>query len=163
MEPGEAPHLHGVAREATGLLVAAGRSELDGPPPPLSAFVPKLLGHDAYVAEDKASGAPAGFALGLDLGDLYWLAELAVHPAHGRRGVGTALLRAVTERARWSFHRALGLSTYETVPFNAPFYAARGFVKVLRKDLSALLEERLLRETPPGADPADRVVMIRWL
>lgn len=163
MEPGEAPELLAIERAATALLVAAGREELAGEPPLLGAFVERILAHDVFVAENKANGTPAGFALGRDLGELYWLAELSVDPAHGRRGLGTALLAAVRARAEWFFHRALGLSTYAEVPFNAPFYEARGFVRVLRKDLPPFLLERLLSETPAGALPEDRTVMVRWL
>lgn len=164
MEPGEAEPLLAVERSGRRLLIEAGHAELAASnEPPLCEFVRFLLAHEVFVAISKASQAPVGFAAAAARLDLYWLAEMVVDPAHGQRGVGAALLRAVTERARWFFHRALGLSTYVDIPFNAPFYERNGFMKIARDDLNEELTERLAAECPRGSDVRDRVVMVKWL
>jgi len=53
--------------------------------------------------------------------------ELAVDPRFGRQGMGTALmLRAVAEAERRRLHRVT-LTTFEDLPWNAPFYRRLGF------------------------------------
>ena len=164
MEPGEARSLLAISRAGDALLIAAGRTELEAiPPVALGDFVRFLLAHEVFVAVEKRTGEPVGFAAARDRVDLYWLSEMAVHPDHGRKGIGAALLHAVTERARWFFHRALGLTTYVDIAFNRPFYEHHGFMTVPRKDVHGMLEERLVDETPPGAAVEDRVLMVKWL
>ncbi|WP_431806318.1 GNAT family N-acetyltransferase [Microbacterium paraoxydans] len=75
-----------------------------------------------------ARSQTAGFAHVLDLDGDGHLEQLSVHPDLGRRGIGRRLLEAaVTESAQRS-HRRITLRTYADVPWNAPFYAASGFV-----------------------------------
>ena len=69
--------------------------------------------------------------------------ELAVTPAHGRRGVGRAL---VDEVLAWSAAQGLPsvtLITFRDVPWNGPFYEKLGFeaVTALTPALQALLDQ----------------------
>lgn len=124
-------------------------------------FAAFLARHTVLVAE--ADGRPVGYVAGRDLGDLYWMAELGVDPAFGRRGIGRRLVAAICGEAKALFHRAIGLTTYRDVPFNAPFYAKCGFLTVPHQPGNATFEERLVAETPVGACPRDRVAMVKWL
>ena len=84
-------------------------------------------------------------------------------PALGRRGIGSALLdRFVAEAKARSFPNA-ALSTFREVPFNAPFYARRGFVELPLAEAPAALRDRFTAECPPGVDPATRSLMLRAL
>ena len=164
MEPGEAERLCEIEQAANLVLIAAGKTGLaDAPVPALPAYVRFLLDHEVFVAEDKATAEPVGFAAAHDTQNLYWLAELSVHPDHGRRGIGSALVQAVTQRAAWYFYRAVGLSTYSDVPCGAIFYERLHFLRVPDKDCPEWLTQRRIAETPPGSDGTDRTVMIRWL
>ena len=103
---------------------------------------------------------PVGFALVKMLADdLPHLEEIDVHPTHGRRGLGTALVRAVCEWATASGYVMLTLTTFRAVPWNFPFYARLGFVEIpreaLRPELSAVVSEEAHR----GLDPDTRAVM----
>jgi GNAT superfamily N-acetyltransferase len=104
-----------------------------------------------------------GFAIAAELHGIFWLKELSVDPPYARRGIGTALVRAVEDRARWAFHTALGLSTFRDVPFNAPFYRRLGFLEVEPSRVDEAIREQMLREVPDGAALQDRVLMIRKL
>ena len=74
--------------------------------------------------------APVGAALvGLVDGGPH-LAEMDVHPTHARRGIGAALVRYVLERARCMHAKAMTLTTFSHIPWNAPFYARCGFVRI---------------------------------
>jgi GNAT superfamily N-acetyltransferase len=58
------------------------------------------------------------------------LEQLSVHPDHGGRGVGRALLRAGCDWAAVHGYPDLTLATYRDVPWNGPFYASEGFVEL---------------------------------
>ena len=71
------------------------------------------------------------------------LDELAVVPAHGRRGVGRAL---VDEVLAWTAARGLPsvtLITFRDVPWNGPYYEKLGFeaVTALTPELQAALDQ----------------------
>jgi len=57
------------------------------------------------------------------------LEQLSVHPDHGRRGIGRALLRAGCAWAAAQGYAELTLATYRDVPWNGAFYASEGFVE----------------------------------
>ncbi|HVF33565.1 MAG TPA: GNAT family N-acetyltransferase [Acidimicrobiales bacterium] len=71
--------------------------------------------------------------------------EVSVHPAHGRRGHATALLRQTTTWAVEQGLAAVTLTTFRDVPWNQPFYERRGF-RVLADDERSAALERLLDE-----------------
>lgn len=149
-----------VERRAAALLDAQG---LHAPSAPAdeASFQAFLGGHTIVVA--TCDGRPVGYAAGIDLGPLYWLRAIGVDPAHGRRGIGRALVQAVCDEGRALFHRAIGLTTYRHVPFNAPFYERCGFLAVSQQEIDATLAEWLERERPAGASPESRVAMVKWL
>ncbi|MEO0722193.1 MAG: GNAT family N-acetyltransferase [Pseudomonadota bacterium] len=78
----------------------------------------------------------------------HYLDQVAVHPDHGRRGLGRALVEAVLLDAEARRLPAVSLSTFIDVPWNAPFYASIGFKPVKRSKLTPwMLElERLQAE-----------------
>ncbi|GAA3434649.1 GNAT family N-acetyltransferase [Kutzneria kofuensis] len=92
-------------------------------------------------------GRPAvGFAHVGDVDDGLHLHQLAVHPDHGRRGLGTDLLAAVFGRAAG---RAVTLTTFRHIPWNEPWYRERGFTEVTAfgPELRRIVEgERWLRD-----------------
>jgi len=107
-----------------------------------------------------AGETPVGFALVLMLADdLPHLDELDVEPSHGRRGLGTALVRRVCEWASLSGYSMLTLTTFRAVAWNLPFYARLGFVEIpsdgLRPELAAVVSE----EAGRGLSPERRAVM----
>jgi GNAT superfamily N-acetyltransferase len=79
-----------------------------------------------------AGDPPIGFARVVDMESHAHLARISVHPDHGRRGVGTALLEAVAERAAVKGHGAL--TAYPDVPRHGPFLSRRGFVEFAEDD-----------------------------
>ena len=96
----------------------------------------------AWVAVDDV-GAVIGFAVAWVIDGEGHLDELAVTPAHGRRGVGRAL---VDEVLAWSAARGLPsvtLITFRDVPWNGPFYEKLGFeaVTALTPALQAALDQ----------------------
>ena len=72
-------------------------------------------------------GEVIGFALVIILDQCAHLDELDVVPEHGRKGVGSKLLAIVCQWAREAGYSKVTLSTFRHVPWNAPFYASKGF------------------------------------
>ena len=64
------------------------------------------------------------------------LDEIDVHPETSGQGVGSAPLARIADEARAHGYRALTLSTLEDVPWNAPYYAKRGFCIVPLDELT---------------------------
>ena len=78
------------------------------------------------VAVEDGHGV-VGFAHVLDLGGHWHLEQVAVDPAHGRRGTGAALLAAVHRGVAERGGTEVTLMTYADVPWNAPWYARHGY------------------------------------
>lgn len=111
---------------------------------------------NVWVAE-SAEGQPVGFAL-LEFPDSYaLLVEMDVLPAHGRRGIGTALVRRVAERVRSAGGDVLFLTTFAHIPWNAPFYSRLGFVVLWREEMPDCMARILAEEHECGF--TDRVAM----
>jgi GNAT superfamily N-acetyltransferase len=106
---------------------------------------------------------PVGFARVESDGSRAHLAELDVLPAHGRRGVGTALVRQVEVWALSNDVVELTLTTYREFPWNAPFYARLGFTAVPESDLDTDLLLRFEREAGAASERSRRVVMRKRL
>jgi GNAT superfamily N-acetyltransferase len=103
---------------------------------------------------------PVGFALVEMLAeDLPHLEEINVSPAHGRRGLGTALVRRVLEWVKAAGHTQITLTTFRNVPWNIPFYSRLGFVEIPAHELRPELETVVREEADRGLDRNLRVVM----
>jgi GNAT superfamily N-acetyltransferase len=153
-DPAELPELVRISDAAAGLFTAVGiRLPPDDVTPLLRAAWQVLV-----------AGRPAvGFAA-LDLVDgRAHLAEISVHPDHGRRGIGTALLVAACDWARAQRSPAITLTTFRAVPFNAPWYAANGFVELAEDRWGPELRAVCAAERAAGIAVAERIAMIRQL
>jgi GNAT superfamily N-acetyltransferase len=106
-----------------------------------------------------AGRPPVGFVHIDEVDGLAHVAEIAVIPKWMRQGIGTQLLDRACEWARAHDYPAITLITYADVSWNAPFYAARGFVELseLTPGLVALRE----READLGLDEIGRRIAMR--
>jgi ribosomal protein S18 acetylase RimI-like enzyme len=114
----------------------------DDPPYQAEGLTRAATEQRAWVAIDDL-GAVIGFAVAWVIDGEGHLDELAVTPAHGRRGVGRAL---VDEVLAWSAARGLPsvtLITFRDVPWNGPYYEKLGFeaVKALTPALQAAVDQ----------------------
>jgi GNAT superfamily N-acetyltransferase len=81
--------------------------------------------------------------------------EMDVAPAFQRRGIGAGLVRAAQIDARNTGFKALTLTTFRDVAWNAPFYARLGFEEVTAIDAHLRLAGELANDADDGL-PADR-------
>lgn len=77
-----------------------------------------------------AGDPPRGFVHVLDLEGHAHLEQVSVLAAAGRRGLGTALVRAAVAEAASRGYAGVTLCTYADLPWNGPFYARLGFTEV---------------------------------
>lgn len=94
-------------------------------------------------------------------GDAVEVAEIDVLPAHGRHGIGAALLEHACAWARAAGYRRVDLGTLGDVPWNAPFYARHGFGIVDK--LAPAFALALARDRENGFPDDLRVFMSRSL
>ena len=162
MRPGDVPALVRVDRAATALLAEHGFPSLLDEPLDARGIDALVRGRAVWIAAN-ADDAAIGFAVASDEGAFFYLHELSVDPAHGRCGIGTALLQAVIGHAKWAFHTVIALDTFRAVPFNAPFYSRHGFLEVEKSQVPEPLAALARAGRPCGIHPATRVVMVRRL
>lgn len=74
-----------------------------------------------------AKGALAGFAMTSVREGWLYLDQISVDPAHGRGGVGSALIGRVMLEAKDRGLKRVTLSTFRDPPWNGPFYRRNGF------------------------------------
>jgi len=131
--------------------------------------LPQVFFEDAFredrlfVANEEPGGAPIGFAATTQVDGSLHLFQVSVLPAHGRKGVGRALVEAVLQEASEHGESGVTLTTFRHLPWNAPFYRKLGFEILTVEDLGPELAECLAKEARDGLDPAKRVAMRRVL
>ncbi|MEO3853646.1 GNAT family N-acetyltransferase [Acrocarpospora sp. B8E8] len=107
------------------------------------------------------AGRPAvGFALVGWVDGVVHLDQLAVRPEDGGRGIGGALLQAVCEHAA-AVSDAVTLTTFRDVPWNAPWYARRGFAVLEAERWGPEMARLVAYERESGIAVEPRVVMRR--
>ncbi|GAA1631377.1 GNAT family N-acetyltransferase [Catellatospora bangladeshensis] len=126
-----------------------------GPLPPPGSAEELAEARCVLVAGDP----PVGFARLGEVDGLAHLEQLSVHPGHSGRGIGTALLEAACTWAAGSGYQAMTLTTFADVPWNAPYYARRGFTELTL--LTPGLQEIRTHEAELGLDVLGRRIAMR--
>lgn len=122
--------------------------------------------HLGYIANGvsltaRVGAAPVGFAIGRALPGSYYLAELSVHPAYGRQGIGRALVEMYCTTAFGVGASCVTLSTFRDVPWNRPFYASMGFREIARAQFTPWMKEYEDNQARGGLDVTKRCFMQR--
>ena len=108
-------------------------------------------------------GAMAGWLVNEPFGRELHIWEFNVDPAFQRGGIGSGLLRACLIDATNSGFKAVTLTTFRDVAWNAPFYARLGFEEVTALDAHPRLAGELAVEVDSGLPADRRCAMIRFL
>jgi len=156
--PDELPALAEIERAAAALFPPEDVSPaLAASTVPLATLEEARARGRLWVA--RLSGRPVGFLVATLVDGAPFVIELDVLPAHHRRGVGTALLRAAMAWARAQPVPVLTLTTFRHLPFNAPFYARLGFEEIPPDEQGPELEAQLADEVRRGLDREKRVAL----
>jgi GNAT superfamily N-acetyltransferase len=100
-----------------------------------------------------------GFALARWCGPDAHLQELDVVPKWGRRGIGRRLVAEVMAWAVEHDRPRVTLTTFTSVPWNAPFYERLGFAVLPHADWTDALRETWEHERSMGLPMDQRVTM----
>ena len=114
-----------------------------------------------WVATDETD-KPVAFALFEVLdptaSDLH-LEEIDVDPAHARRGLGARLIQAAALWAGSRGYTGITLTTFRSVPWNAPYYERLGFRELPTHARPAPLAARVAAEASAGLRAHRRITM----
>ncbi|WP_092782180.1 GNAT family N-acetyltransferase [Rhodospira trueperi] len=112
----------------------------------------------AWVCVDE-DDRPTGFLNGHGVGDVFHILQMAVlHDLQGR-GLGVALIEEAKRFSMSRNMRALTLTTFRDVPWNAPFYRRRGFRILDEHELDERLRGILNHEAEAGFPRERRCAM----
>ncbi|WP_234022806.1 GNAT family N-acetyltransferase [Sorangium cellulosum] len=125
---------------------------------PAEGWRDALRSETLWVVDDGA-GRSIAFLGAEAAGHELHLREFDVELEHQGQGLGRRLLSHVIAWARTAKFQALTLTTFRTVPWNGPFYAAMGFRELSPAEMSSRLVTILKNEAYHGLDPAQRCAM----
>lgn len=91
-----------------------------------------------------------GFAMAQEQDGFLHLAVMAVHPDHGKRGLGRELVMAMIHEAAQRKSLGVTLTTFEDLPWNGPFYRKMGFRVLSDSELRPALRRILAHEERLG-------------
>lgn len=161
--PEDLPVLREVERSAGALFRDLGMHVVaEDEPPSVADLLAFQQDGRAWVATDAAD-RPVGYLLVDVVDGAAHVEQVSLHPAHGRQGLGRALLLAAFAWAERQGLGAVTLTTFAHVAWNAPYYQRLGF-QVLREDeLGEGLRRLRDHEASRGLDTWPRVAMHRPL
>ena len=113
-----------------------------------------------WVAID-ADNQPQGFLSAQLYGKDLHIHELSVMRTRQGQGVGRRLIEAMMDAARSRYLRAVTLTTFCDVPWNAPFYQRLGFERDSLAKPDPRLAQILRDEYAHGFAPNSRCAMVR--
>lgn len=161
--PEDAPHMPEIEARAAklfetveGLAGIAGNQTM--PVERLQRYIRKGHCLVAHVGE-----AMAGWLVNEPFGRELHVWEFNVDPAFQRSGIGAGLLRACLIDAANCGFKAVTLTTFRDVAWNAPFYVRLGFEEVTALDAHPRLAGELAVEVDHGLPADRRCAMIRFL
>lgn len=88
-----------------------------------------------------AGRPPAGFVRLEIVDGQAHMAQLSVSPQYARQGIGRQLVSAAIAWATEAGFRSMTLTTFASIPFNAPFYASCGFSELPHEQWTPELAE----------------------
>lgn len=133
----------------------------DAAVPQATAHLPAIERGELWVAQNN-DGQLAGFLRAVTVDHQLHIEELSVSQHFQGRGIGRKLLLAAIEQARLWQLRAVTLTTFRDLPWNAPFYQRMGFARLNAKDTDARLNQVLRDEIAHGL-PAKRRCAMRLM
>ncbi len=134
--------------------------DLDDPwePPELLSMIRKGHSLVSHVGDEMV-----GFLVSQPFRRELHIWEMDVLPSFQGRGIGAGLVRAAQIDARNSGFKAVTLTTFRDLPWNAPFYARLGFEEVTALDAHPRLAGELANEADDGLPIERRCAMIHFI
>ncbi|MGW0905675.1 GNAT family N-acetyltransferase [Streptomyces sp. NPDC002853] len=157
------PALQDIERAAGESFRGLGMAVIADHEPPAIALLEEFRRAGRAWVAAEADGTPVAYLLGEPVDGAEHLEQVSVHPRVARRRIGEALIEHAADRARAAGRKALTLTTYADVPWNAPYYARIGFRVLAEAELTPGLRKIRAHEAELGLDRWPRVAMRREL
>ncbi len=141
--------------EPTGLLTADALADHV----PAEVLEVEIPSGNVFVARNQHDWA-IGFALIRPRGNGLYLDQVSVHPDHGQKGLGRALVIRTLAEAENRKLPHVSLSTFRDLAWNGPFYASLGFRELSRDNLEPYMIE-IEEAQKPFMDVTKRCFMRR--
>lgn len=157
--PDDGPALREIERLAGERFREVGLDRIaDADPASVDTLTAYAVAGRSWVALDSGE-RPVGYVIADVVDGNAHVEQISVRPDRQGMGIGRALIDRVRAWADGSRRPAITLTTFRTVPWNAPLYARLGFVAIPENEIGP--ELRALRdvETLQGLDPALRICM----
>jgi GNAT superfamily N-acetyltransferase len=159
----EIPLLSHIEQSAAVLFLDTSYAFLvDAAPLPLDFVQQQFQAGRVWVAIDLHE-LVVGYAIAREVDNTLYLQQIDVAPEHGRRGIGTALVKTVCTWATHQGYAIVSLSTFRDIPWNAPFYSKLGFRPVDEAELTTGFQQIRCKEFEAGLPVSNRVIMHRKL
>jgi len=94
-----------------------------------------------YVFAAREAAGAVGFILTSQRGTGLYLDQVSVHPEHGQKGLGGALVIRILSDAEDRRLPHVSLSTFRDLAWNGPFYASLGFREMPHTKLEDFMYE----------------------
>lgn len=160
-EPEDLQRIQDIEVAAGQLFRAIGMASVADDPPltqeELTAY--QRVGR-AWVATGSSDAAIA-YILVEVLGAWAHVEQVTVHPEHSHCGIGSALMAHLERWATGAGLRGLSLTTFTSVPWNAPYYERLGFRHLPENEWTDEHALVVLREKQHGLDAWPRSVMVK--
>jgi GNAT superfamily N-acetyltransferase len=151
--------LQEIERAAGQCFVDVGMQEIaDDAPLSLSALDRYRRAGLAWVSAGPAD-RPMAYLIAHPLDGGLHVEQVSVHPRYARRGVGRSLLEHAAAHAASARSTSLTLTTFEHVPWNAPYYGRCGFRVLDEREWTPGLRAIREQEAAHGLDRWPRVCM----
>lgn len=161
--PDDLPALIDVERDAGSLFRTVDMAAIaDDDPGSVAELAVYQSAGRAWVAVDDGD-RPVAYLVAEVVDGCAHIEQVSVRTSHARRGLGRALVETLAEWAAARGLPALSLTTYEAVPWNAPYYERLGFRVLVDAEIGDELRAIRRAEAARGLDAWPRVAMIRPL
>jgi GNAT superfamily N-acetyltransferase len=155
----ELPALQVIERAAGRPFAGIGMPEIaQDEPPPLPVLAASLEAGLLWVAVDEV---PVAYLMAEVVDGCLHIEQVSVHPDNARRRVGRSLIEHAAGQAAADDLTALTLTTFTSVPWNAPYYIRCGFRILDDAELTPGLRAIRRHEADIGLDKWPRVCMRR--
>jgi GNAT superfamily N-acetyltransferase len=160
---GELPALQAIERAAGQPFADIGMAEIaQDEPYPLPVLAASEQAGLLWVAAGERD-EPVAYLMATVVDDCLHIDQVSVHPGSARRRLGRRLLEHAAGRAVADGLAALTLTTFASVPWNAPYYLRCGFRVLDDAGLTPGLRAIRQREAELGLGRWPRVCMRRDL
>lgn len=153
----DVPALAPIERAGDALFVSVGHTEFAGGAVIVDDEARRAVA-EGRITVAEVDGIVVGW-LGLSrMGDELSIHQVSVDPAHGRRGIGSSLMRQVIDSCT---EATLVLDTQADVAWNRPWYEKFGFVIVDPAEWTTAMRQTVTDQTNDGLSWSTRVHMRR--